>query len=86
LEFAEIFMALSIRDPDASKLARELADLRNTNMTEAIVHALRSELERERAKRPLADRLQELAQRLKAEAGPNPKEVTKEDIDAMWGL
>ena len=79
-------MALSIRDPDASKLARELADLRNTNMTEAIVHALRSELERERAKRPLADRLQELAQRLKAEAGPNPKEVTKEDIDAMWGL
>ena len=54
-------------------------------MTEAIVHALRSELKREQDKRPLADRLEELAQKLKAEAGPNPREVTKEDIDAMWG-
>jgi hypothetical protein len=33
----------------------------------------------------LADRLAELAAALKAEAGPNPREVTKEDIDAMWG-
>jgi hypothetical protein len=39
----------------------------------------------ERDKRPLADRLADLAQKLKAEAGPNPGEVTKEDIDAMWG-
>ena len=36
---------LSIRDPEVGKLAHELAGLRNTNMTEAIVHALRSELE-----------------------------------------
>jgi antitoxin VapB len=78
-------MALSIRDPEAGRLARELAALRNSNMTEAIVHALRSELKRERDKRPLADRLADLAQKLKAEAGPNPREVTKEDIDAMWG-
>jgi antitoxin VapB len=77
--------SISIRDPEAGKLARELAGLRGTNMTEAILHALRSELERERDKRPLREQLEELARELKAEAGPNPREVTKEDIDAMWG-
>ena len=78
-------MGISIRDREVGELARELARLRKTNMTEAIAHALRTELERERDKRPLADRLAELAAELKAEAGPNPREVTKDDIDAMWG-
>jgi antitoxin VapB len=78
-------MGISIRDREVGELARELARLRKTNMTEAIAHALRTELERERDKRPLADRLAELAEELKAEAGPNPRGVTKEDIDAMWG-
>jgi antitoxin VapB len=81
----EARVGISIRDPEAGKLARELAVLRKTNMTEAIVHALRAELHRERDKRPLAERLEELSEKLKAEAGPNPREVTKEDIDAMWG-
>ena len=66
-------------------MARELARLRKTNMTEAIAYALRNELRRERDKRPLAERLEELAPELKAEAGPNPREVTKEEIDALWG-
>ena len=46
-------MGISIRDPKVGELARELASLRKTNMTEAIAHALRSELKRERDKRPL---------------------------------
>lgn len=74
-------MSISIRDPKVSELAR----LRKTNMTEAIGHALRSELTRERDKRPLRERLEALAARARAEAGPNPREVTKEDIDEMWG-
>ena len=78
-------MGISIRDPEVSELARELARLRKTNMTEAIAHALRNELKRERDKRPLRERLEALAEELKAEAGPNPREVTKQDIDAMWG-
>jgi antitoxin VapB len=78
-------MGISIRDREVGELARELARLRKTNMTEAIAHALRTELKRERDKRPLAERLAGLAAELKAEAGPNPREVTKEDIDAMWG-
>ncbi len=78
-------MSISIRDPEVAKLARELAELRKTNMTEAIAHALRADLKRERDRQPLAERLKELSDKLKAEAGPNPREVTKEDIDEMWG-
>ena len=54
-------MGISIRDPKVGELARELASLRKTNMTEAIAHALRSELKRERDKRPLVERLEKLA-------------------------
>ena len=79
-------MGISIRDPEVGELARELAKLRKTNMTEAIAHALRSELKRERDKRPLRERLAELAD---AGASARPalirREVTKEDIDALWG-
>jgi antitoxin VapB len=78
-------VGISIRDPEVGELAKQLADLRKTNMTEAIGHALRAELARERDKRPLRERLAELAARARAEAGPNPRDVTKEDIDAMWG-
>ena len=78
-------MAISIRDPEVSELARELARLRNTNMTEAIGHALRNELKRERNKRPLAERIEKLARRLDSEAGPNPRDVAKEELDELWG-
>ena len=62
-------MGISIRDPEVGELARELARLRKTNMTEAIAHALRSELKRERDKRPLEQRLEELANETLAKAG-----------------
>jgi antitoxin VapB len=78
-------MGISIRDPEVGALARELARLRKTNMTEAIAHALRSELKRERDKRPLAERLEEIAREATAMAGPNGREGTKEEIDALWG-
>jgi antitoxin VapB len=77
-------MGISIRSPEVGELARELAKLRKTNMTEAITHALRSELKRERDRRPLAERLEKLGEQLKAEARPDPREATKEDIDAIW--
>jgi antitoxin VapB len=80
-----LIMGISIRDPEVGKLAREVARLRKTNMTEAIAHALRSELKREHDKRPLAERLAALAQEAMAMAGPNPRDVTKEEIDELWG-
>jgi hypothetical protein len=78
-------MGISIRDPEVGELAKTLARLRGTNMTEAISHALREEVKRERVKRPLAERLRQIAEETAAMAGPNPREVTKEEIDDLWG-
>jgi antitoxin VapB len=78
-------VGISIRDPEVGELARKLARLRKSNMTEAIAHALRSELKREHEKRPLTERLEELARETAAMAGPNPRDVTKEEIDELWG-
>jgi hypothetical protein len=78
-------MGISIRDPEVGKLARELADLRKTNMTEAIAYALREEVRRERAKRPLVERLEALADETLAMAKPGGHVMTKEEIDALWG-
>ncbi len=75
---------LSIRDPRAAELAKELAKRRKTNMTEAIVTALENELRREREKVPLPERLSKLAEKARALAGPNARDVTKDEIDAMW--
>jgi antitoxin VapB len=51
-------MALSIRDPETDRLARELARLTGVTMTEAIRTALRERLARERSRRQRdADRL-----------------------------
>ncbi len=44
-------MALSIRDPETDRLARELAKLTGVTMTEAIRTALRERLAGERSKR-----------------------------------
>jgi hypothetical protein len=78
-------MGISIRDPEVGALARELARLRKTNMTEAIAHALRAELRRERDKQPLVERLRRLAEETAAMAGPNPRDVAQEEIDDLWG-
>lgn len=55
-------MALSIKNPETEKLARELARRTGESITEAITAALRERLSRERARRRHPD----LAQRLKA--------------------
>jgi len=78
-------MGISIRDPEVGELARQLARLRKTNMTEAIAFALRAELKREREKIPLAERSRALADQLRAEAGPKGRDITKNEIDALWG-
>jgi len=40
-------MALSIKDPDADRLARALAERTGETLTEAVINALRERLERE---------------------------------------
>jgi antitoxin VapB len=57
-------MALNIRNPEAERLAEALAKLAGETKTEAVTRALRdrlARLRRERAGRPLADELDEIA-------------------------
>lgn len=44
-------MALSIKSAEAERLARQLAAERNTTLTEAVIEALRAELQRRRGRR-----------------------------------
>lgn len=59
-------MALSIKNEEADRLARELVQLTGESLTEAVILALRERLERKRAandNRPLSERLMELGRR-----------------------
>ena len=76
---------LTIRDPRAAKLARRLAEVRKTTMTQAVITALEHELRRERDAKPLAVRLDALARKANAMAGPGAREMTKDEIDALSG-
>ena len=77
-------MALHIRDERAATLARRLAKRRGTTMTKAVVEALEGALKRE--ERPLAERLNEIAEDLDRigdrARGHTP---TKQEIDELWG-
>lgn len=56
-------MALSIKNDDADRLARELTELTGESLTEAVIISLRERLERKRAQkdnRPMAERLMEI--------------------------
>lgn len=76
---------LQIRDPRAKELARQLADARQITMTEAVVTALEAELRREENIDPLAVRLRRIAQKLAAKGGLRGRDMTKDEIDDMWG-
>ena len=55
-------MALNIRNPEAERLAAELAKLTGQNKTRAVIEALRARLETlRRRRRRLADELDEVA-------------------------
>ena len=59
-------MALSVKDPEADRLAREVAARTGETLTTAIVIALRERLARLRGRprrRPLRDELREIARR-----------------------
>lgn len=53
-------MALSIKDPEADRLARELARQTGETLTEAIVTALRERLNRQKRRRTLPARREKL--------------------------
>lgn len=78
-------MNLQIRDPRAHELAKKLAMKRNITITEAVIIALDAELEKERAKTDLVDYVAQLADELRKKGRPGGRDMTKDEIDAMWG-
>jgi antitoxin VapB len=62
-------MALSIKHPEADRLARELAQSTGEGLTEAVIKALRERLAREKGRkrrRPLSDELRAIGERVAA--------------------
>ena len=53
-------MALSIKHPEADRLARQLAERTGESLTDAVLNALRERLERERSKGDAVQVLDEL--------------------------
>ncbi len=53
-------MALSIKNPQAEKLAREVAAESGESLTQALIHALEEHLERLRGKRTVSDTFEEI--------------------------
>lgn len=73
-------MALNIKDPEADRLARELAARTGETITQAVVTALRERLKRETIKAPirLEDEIMEIsrrASRLPRRTGRTPEEI-----------
>ena len=76
-------MGISIRDPEVGELPRS-AKLRKTTYRGDRPRAA-TELKRERDKRPLEERLEDLAQETAAMAKPGGHVMTKDEIDELWG-
>jgi antitoxin VapB len=84
-------MALSLKDAETDRLAREVAKLTGESLTEAVRKALAERLERERRKRgrtkSLAERLDEIALRcasLPTYDTRSPDEIIGYDDKGMW--
>lgn len=78
-------MSISIRDPKAEILAKELAARRGTNMTQAIISALEEAIAADRARVPLSRRVAAITEELKTKARPGGRDMSRDEIDAMWG-
>lgn len=77
-------MALHIRDERAARLAKELAERKGVTMTQAVVEALETALDREM--RPLAERLADIAREAARLGDPaQRRKVGQEEVDDLWG-
>ncbi len=84
-------MALSLKDKETDRLAREVAALTGETLTEAIRKALAERLERERLRRggsvQLADRLMEIGRHCAALPDLNSRsadEIVGYDENGIW--
>lgn len=75
-------MSMNIKNKDAHRLARELADLTGESMTEAVTEALRERLERIRREKPgsLAERLMQIGRDASKHFDPSFKSEDHADM------
>ena len=81
-------LALNIKNPEADRLARELAARTGETITETVVKALRERLKRETAKTPvgLKDEIMAISRRsgrLPRRTGQTPEQIIGYD---EWGV
>ena len=78
-------MNLQIRNPRAYELAKRLARRRGVSITDAVIAALEADLTKVPEPRPMSQRVAEIAAELRTMARPGGRNLTKAEIDAMWG-
>ncbi len=81
-------MALNIKDPEADRLARELAARTGESITQTVVKALRERLKRETAKTPVGLKEEIMAISRRAGRLPRRTDDSPEEIIGYdeWGL
>lgn len=80
-------MNLQIRDPRAHELARRLAKKRGLSMTDAVIQALEAQLQLDEGASRSARlaSIQAIAADLAARSPGGGRDMTKDEIDRMWG-
>lgn len=77
-------MAFHIRDPEADRMARELAAIQGNGITGAVKSALETKLKEERKKLPLMERIRDITDRI-ASYPETGEKADKAWFDEMWG-
>ena len=78
-------MAFHIKNPETDALARKVASLKKTGLTEAVHSALQHELEREQGKPSLVEISRAFARDLRAKGNPaEARPVDKAFIDSLY--
>ena len=82
-------MNLHVRDPRALELAQKLSEQNGVSIDEAVISALEAQLEsrpqRLADRQSLPERLKKLADELARSSGPDGRDLTKDEVDRMWG-
>ncbi|HEX6535205.1 MAG TPA: type II toxin-antitoxin system VapB family antitoxin [Gemmatimonadaceae bacterium] len=82
-------MPLSIKSPEADRLARELADETGESLTDAVILALRERLERQRGRRARARLAEDIARiqaryrRLPIQDARSAEEILDYDVHGL---
>lgn len=75
-----VYMAMNIKNPEAHRLAHELAKLMGTSITEAIIQALREKLGRTESPQTRLEEMERIARDFASLLTPEQKAVNVDDL------